>query len=55
MQAGAAGPQQAAAVDVVTAAEAETATRRAAHLQALAAKRAAAPKKPTKKAKAEVA
>ncbi len=45
-------PQQAVAADVVSAAEAETATRRAVHLEELAAKRAAAPKKPsTRKAK----
>lgn len=45
-------PQQAVAEEVIAAAEAETASRRAAHLQVLAAKRAAAPKKPTKKAQA---
>jgi hypothetical protein len=52
MQTSGTAPQQATANDVVAAAEAETAIRRAAHLQALAAKRAAAPKKPTKKAQA---
>jgi hypothetical protein len=40
-------PQQAQAAEVVSAAEAETAIRRAAHLEVLAARRAAAPKKPS--------
>jgi hypothetical protein len=45
-------PQQAVAAEVISAAEAETAVRRAAHLEVLAARRAAAPKKPsTRKAK----
>lgn len=48
------GPQQAAAAEVVSAAEAETAIRRAAHLEVLAARRAAAPKKPSVR-KAKVA
>jgi len=51
MQVSGTAPQQASASEVVAAAEAETAVRRAAHLQALAAKRAAAPKKPSKKVK----
>ena len=47
-----AAPQQATAGEVVVAAEAELAVRKVAHLEALAAKRAAAPKKPsTRKAK----
>ena len=45
-------PQQATAGEVAAAAEAELAIRKVAHLEALAAKRAAAPKKPsTRKAK----
>ena len=51
MQTSGTAPQQATANEVVAAAETETAARRAVHLQALAAKRAAAPKKPSKKAK----
>ena len=51
MQTSGTAPQQASASEVVAAAEAETAVRRAAHLQALAAKRAAAPKKPSQKVK----
>jgi hypothetical protein len=54
MQASGTKPQQETAGAVVVAAEAEVATRRAAHLQALAAKRAAAPKKPSKKVKLAV-
>jgi hypothetical protein len=45
MQTAGTAQQQAAANDVVSVAEAETAVRRAAHLEVLAAKRAAAPKK----------
>ena len=52
MLAGGTPPQQATAGEVVAAAEAELAIRKVAHLEALAAKRAAAPKKPsTRKAK----
>jgi hypothetical protein len=56
MVAGGAPQQQATAAEIVTAAEAELAIRRVAHLEALAAKRAAAPKKPsTRKTKAMIA
>jgi hypothetical protein len=55
MQTTGTAPQQATANEVVSAAEAETAIRRVAHLAALAAKRAAAPKKPTKKSLAAAA
>jgi hypothetical protein len=48
MQSSGTAPQQATANDVVVAAEAETAVRRAAHLEVLAARRAAAPKKAAK-------
>jgi hypothetical protein len=56
MVAGGAPQQQITAAEIVTAAEAELAIRRVAHLEALAAKRAAAPKKPsTRKTKAMIA
>ena len=49
-------PQQAQAAEVIVAVEAETAIRRAAHLEMLAERRAAAPKTPsTRKTKATIA